>query len=53
MILLVPLALILPWAMNNVMGIYIAEPVADFLASCTTLTLFMLRRKVLLPMEKP
>lgn len=52
-ILLVPLALILPWAMDNVMGIYIAEPVADILASCTTLTLFMFRRKVLLPMEKP
>ena len=51
-ILLVPLALILPWAMNDVMGIYIAEPVADALASATTLTLFLRRRKTLLPVEQ-
>ena len=51
-ILLVPLALVLPWAMGNVMGIYIAEPVADALASATTLTLFLHRRKELLPVEK-
>ena len=50
-ILLIPLALFLPWAMNNVLGIYIAEPVADVLASGTTLTLFLKRRKKLLPLE--
>ena len=51
-ILLIPLALLLPWAMVNVLGIYIAEPVADILASSTTLTLFLLRRKKLLPLEE-
>ena len=51
-ILLVPLALILPRVMDNVMGIYIAEPLADFLASVTTLTLFLRRRKKLLPRGK-
>lgn len=51
-ILLIPLALLLPWAMGNVLGIYIAEPVADILASSTTLTLFLLRRKKLLPLEE-
>ena len=51
-ILLVPLALILPWAMNDVMGIYIAEPVADALASATTLTLFLRRRRTLLPVKQ-
>ena len=34
------------------MGIYVAEPIADFLASATTLTLFFSRRKKLLPTEK-
>ena len=52
-ILLVPLALILPRVLGgNVMGIYYAEPVADVLASATTLTLFLCRRKSLLPLEK-
>ena len=51
-ILLVPLALFLPWAMGDVMGIYIAEPVADALASATTLTLFLFRRRELLPLDK-
>lgn len=50
-ILLIPLALLLPWAMGNVLGIYIAEPVADILASFTTLTLFLFQRKKLLPLE--
>lgn len=50
-ILLVPLALILPRVTGSVMGIYAAEPIADFLASATTLTLFLRRRKTLLPME--
>ena len=50
-ILLVPLAILLPWLTNSVMGIYVAEPIADFLASATTLTLFLSRRKKLLPLE--
>ena len=37
--------------MGNVMGIYIAEPIADVLASATTLTLFLRRRKNLLPVD--
>lgn len=48
-ILLVPLAVILPMATGNVMGVYVAEPVADILASAITLTLFLSRRKKLLP----
>lgn len=51
-ILLVPLALVLPRITGSVMGIYAAEPIADFLASVTTLTLFLSRRKKLLPTEK-
>ena len=51
-ILLVPLALILPWATGSVYGIYAAEPIADFLASATTLTLFLSRRKKLLPVDE-
>lgn len=50
-ILLVPLAIILPMVTGNVMGIYAAEPVADILASFITLTLFMMQRKKLLPEE--
>ena len=49
-ILLVPLAIVLPMALGNVMGIYIAEPIADVLASGTTLTLFIRKRKTLLPL---
>ena len=48
-ILLVPLAILLPMITQNVMGIYVAEPVADILASATTLTLFLYKRKTLLP----
>ena len=48
-ILLVPLAILLPMIFQNVMGIYVAEPVADILASATTLTLFLHKRKSLLP----
>ena len=51
-ILLVPLALILPRVTGSVYGIYAAEPIADFLASATTLTLFLSRRKKLLPVER-
>ena len=50
-ILLVPLALLLPRLMDGVMGIYIAEPIADVLASATTLTLFLSQRKKLLPLD--
>lgn len=48
-ILLVPLAIILPMATGSVMGIYAAEPAADILASSITLTMFMIQRKKLLP----
>ena len=49
-VLLVPLALLLPVVMGgNVLGIYIAAPVADVLASFTTLSLFLIKRKTLLP----
>lgn len=51
-ILLVPLALILPRVTGSVMGIYAAEPIADIVASFTTLTIFLSRRKKLLPVEK-
>lgn len=51
-ILLVPLAIILPRLTGSVMGIYVAEPIADILASATTLTLFLSRRKKLLPTAK-
>jgi len=50
-VLLIPLAIILPRVLNNVLGIFIAEAVADALASCTTLTLFFIRRKTLLPLS--
>ena len=46
-----PLAIVLPMAMGDVMGIYIAEPIADALASATTLTLFIRKRKTLLPLS--
>ncbi|OUQ76596.1 MATE family efflux transporter [Flavonifractor sp. An100] len=51
-ILLVPLAIVLPWATGSVMGIYVAEPIADCLASATTLTLFLFQRKKLLPLQE-
>lgn len=51
-ILLVPLAILLPRLTGSVMGIYVAEPIADILASATTLTLFLSRRKKLLPKPK-
>ncbi|MEG1126400.1 MAG: MATE family efflux transporter [Oscillospiraceae bacterium] len=50
-ILLVPLAVILPMVMGDVMGIFIAEPVADIIASLTTFILFLSQYKKLLPME--
>ncbi len=50
-ILLVPLALILPRITGSVLGIFVAEPIADILASTTTLTLFLHKRKALLPVS--
>lgn len=48
-ILLIPLIFILPnFFDNKVMAVFLAEPVADFLAVCTTVTLFIISfRKVL------
>lgn len=50
-ILLIPLAILLPKVTGNVMAIFWAEAIADLLASATTLTIFMIRRKTLLPVE--
>ena len=50
-VLLIPLALLLPWLMNSVMGIYIAEPIADITASFTSMALFLSKRKTLLPAQ--
>ena len=41
-ILLVPLALILPVAMNSVMGLYYAEPISDALSAICCVTVFMI-----------
>ncbi len=41
--LLIPLIYILPnFVENKVMGVFLAEPVADFIAVCTTVTLFII-----------
>ena len=50
-ILLVPLAILLPRLTGSVFGIYAAEPIADILASCTAITLFLRKRDQLLPAE--
>lgn len=50
-ILLIPLAILLPKVTGNVLSIFYAEPIADVLTSCTTFSLFMYRRKELLPTE--
>ena len=48
-ILLIPLIFILPLFMENkVMAVLLAEPIADFLAVCTTVTLFTIYFKRLL-----
>ena len=52
-ILLVPLAVLLPRMTGNVISIYVAEPAADVLASATTLTLFLAKRNTLLPASEP
>ncbi|MEG0146457.1 MAG: MATE family efflux transporter, partial [Clostridia bacterium] len=42
-LLLIPLIMILPHMVpNKVMGVFLAEPIADFLAVCTTCVLFFL-----------
>lgn len=51
-VLLIPLALVLPKLMGDVMGIYIAEPIADIVAASTTTILFFAMRKKLLPVEE-
>ena len=51
-VLLIPLALVLPKLMGDVMGIYIAEPIADILAASNTTILFFVMRKKLLPVEE-
>ena len=51
-VLLIPLAIILPRITNNVVSIFVAEAIADFVAVCTTVTIFFIRRRVLLPIDK-
>ena len=47
-ILLAPLALLLPvWTGWGVWGLFIAEPVSDILAVCTTVTMFVFRSRKL------
>ena len=46
------LAILIGHVIGCGMGIYAAEPIADILASATTLTLFLSQRKKLLPTEK-
>lgn len=47
-ILLIPMAIILPKILNNVVGIYWAEPIADIIASFSTLTMFLFTYKKIL-----
>ena len=44
-----PLAVVLPLITHSVLSIYVAEPIADILSSCTALVMFLLNRKRLLP----
>lgn len=52
--LLIPLIFLLPgFVPNPVMGIFLAEPVADFIAICVTITIFTTSfKKVIANMEK-
>lgn len=50
-ILLAPLAYILPAITGNVLSIFWAVPIADVLTSCTTFTVFSFRKKYLLPKD--
>ncbi|NBK96572.1 MAG: MATE family efflux transporter [Erysipelotrichia bacterium] len=48
-ILLIPLIFILPnFFSNQVMAVFLAEPIADFIAVCTTVTLFVISFKKVL-----
>lgn len=48
-LLLLPLALILPHIAGlGIWGLFLAEPISDFIAACTTTTLFYIRSKQLL-----
>lgn len=49
--LLIPLALVLP-KFFGVKGIYFSEPIADITASIITLSIFIWKRDVLLPVQK-
>jgi len=44
-ILLSPLALILPAAMNNILGLYLAEPISDSLSALTCFVVFLITIK--------
>lgn len=51
-ILLIPLAFFLPRITGSVLGIYLAEPIADLTASITTMVLFLCSYKKMLPVEQ-
>ena len=50
-ILLIPLALILPAINGNVMGIYYAEPISDIIAATTAFLIFVVTKKKILSKE--
>ena len=50
-ILLIPLALILPAVTNSVMGIYFAEPISDIISASTAGILFLIKKKKILSRE--
>ena len=53
-ILLIPLIYLIPLFLEDkVFAVFLAEPVADFLAVATTVTLFALRIRKLLPKQDP
>ncbi len=51
-ILLAPLAYILPAVTGNVLTVFMAVPIADMLTVVVTITMFMHKRKTLLPKEE-
>ncbi len=53
LILLIPLAIILPKITGDVVSIFWAEPIADILTAATTISLFHYRKKELLPEKTP
>lgn len=50
-ILLIPLALLLPAATNSVLGIYYAEPISDIISASTAGALFLIKKKKILSRE--